>query len=76
EELAKTELDNIQNTLNNFETLALTPELKASEYQYNVYKEALDIQQGIAIDKNKEDQDKTTIEKERLAEIAKQKEQS
>ncbi|WP_286138930.1 autotransporter domain-containing protein [Shigella sp. FC1655] len=76
EELAKTELDNIQNTLNNFETLALTPELKASEYQYNVYKEALDIQQGIAIDKNKEDQDKTTIEKERLAEIAKQKEQA
>ncbi|WP_368911620.1 hypothetical protein, partial [Proteus vulgaris] len=76
EELAKTELNNIQNTLNNFETLALTPELKASEYQYNVYKEALDIQQGIAIDKNKEDQDKTTIEKERLAEIAKQKEQA
>ncbi|MEZ2794168.1 autotransporter domain-containing protein [Proteus terrae] len=75
EALAQNELDNIKNTLNNFESLALTPELKAREYQYNVYKEALDIQQGIAIDKNKEDQDKTTTEKERLAEIAKQQEQ-
>ncbi|MEX3025965.1 autotransporter domain-containing protein [Proteus sp. STS61-E] len=76
EALAQKELDNIQNTLNNFESLALTPELKAREYQYNVYKEALDIQQGIAIDKNKEDQDKTTTEKERLAEIAKQQEKA
>ncbi|HEM7578012.1 TPA: hypothetical protein U2J86_005064, partial [Serratia marcescens] len=67
EELAQNELDNIQNTLNNFELLALTPELKASEYQYNVYKEALDIQQGIAINKNKEDQDKEEAEKELLA---------
>ncbi|WP_228766705.1 MULTISPECIES: autotransporter domain-containing protein [Proteus] len=76
ENLAQNELDNIQNTLNNFESLALTPELKAREYQYNVYKEALDIQQGMAINKNKEDQDKTTTEKEHLAQIAKQKEQA
>uniref|UniRef100_UPI0018672357 hypothetical protein n=1 Tax=Proteus sp. FME41 TaxID=2742608 RepID=UPI0018672357 len=72
EESAQEEFNNITKSLDNFENLALTSDIKTKEYQYNTYKEALNIQQAILGNTHKTNEEKEKIEKDRLAEIAKQ----